>query len=375
MHNIAQVSNPCQEGISENERFVREVFTKTPWQTEKGLVTDINAVPDAIRNPKCTDEGYQLACKKRDEVVAAYNKNRVDAERISDKRLIELIDVCPESTVYIMADSVIASKQKEHRNVNGVTGTTRDKKTVNVANVYILSKEGVCYITAQTEEDALKMALAYVVHHDMLSNRELVFFADGANTIKNNAKKYFGFRKYDYILDWYHLRKKCYELFTMALSGGKKNKERKAKIRYGFEKILWAGNTEEASAYLDSLKTMEGVVKSDYYLGEIKKYISEEKKGDSITSYALRSELEMVNSSSRCEKQNDLEFADRCKNNGMSWSDDGSIAIAQVTNLFLNHEDQTGSDPNGKTWFQTHEARYEPTPLSEEMKVYMHLAS
>ena len=27
------------------------------------------------------------------------------------------------------------------------------------------------------------MALAYVVHHDMLSNRELVFFADGANTI------------------------------------------------------------------------------------------------------------------------------------------------------------------------------------------------
>ena len=281
-----------QDGRDKQEndkKFMQSVFEKTSWLTENGCITDIDVVPGTIKNPTCSNEGYKIACQKRDEIAKAYNEGRADSEQISDKRLIELIDVYPEDCVYIMVDSVISAKQKEHRNVHGVTGMIRDKKTVSVANAYVLSREGYYHLTAQTEDEVVRLTLAYVVHHDMLCNRELVFFADGATSIKSYVDTYFGFRTYAYILDWFHLRKKCYELFSMALYGGKANKERNAKIRYEFEKKLWAGNPEAATAYLESLKSMEAkVVKNDYYLNEIKRYISPEKKGDDITSYALR---------------------------------------------------------------------------------------
>ena len=46
--------------------------------------------------------------------------------------------------------------------------------------------------------------------------------------------------------------------------------------------------------------------------------------------YALRKELGLRNSSNLGEKSNDIIVADRQKHNGMSWSNNGSVAFATV---------------------------------------------
>ena len=63
-----------------------------------------------------------------------------------------------------------------------------------------------------------------------------------------------------------------------------------------------------------------------------------EKHRAHIPCYALRHLLGLRNSSNRVEKANDLVVAQRQKHNGMSWSITGSIALAQIKALFLNHE-------------------------------------
>ena len=57
-----------------------------------------------------------------------------------------------------------------------------------------------------------------------------------------------------------------------------------------------------------------------------------------------RKELGIYNSSAIGEKMNDLVAAERQKHNGMSWSKNGSVALASITSLKRNNED--------KKWFE-----------------------
>ena len=57
-----------------------------------------------------------------------------------------------------------------------------------------------------------------------------------------------------------------------------------------------------------------------------------------IPCYALRKQLGLRNSSNLGEKSNDLIVSSRQKNNGMSWSDDGSHAFASVSAASRNGE-------------------------------------
>jgi hypothetical protein len=75
-----------------------------------------------------------------------------------------------------------------------------------------------------------------------------------------------------------------------------------------------------------------------------------EKNRPMIPVYSLRRELELRNSSNRGEKANDLIVAERQKNNGMSWSKSGSVALASVTALKKNREHQK--------WFQNAEFEF-----------------
>ena len=44
-------------------------------------------------------------------------------------------------------------------------------------------------------------------------------FTDGARNIKSSIEEMFPFHPYTVILDWYHLKKKCQELLSMAVKG------------------------------------------------------------------------------------------------------------------------------------------------------------
>lgn len=70
-----------------------------------------------------------------------------------------------------------------------------------------------------------------------------------------------------------------------------------------------------------------------------------------IPCYALRKELGLRNSSNTGEKMNDLIVSDRQKHNGMSWSKEGSVALASITALKRNKE--------SRKWFEKRELDFE----------------
>lgn len=61
---------------------------------------------------------------------------------------------------------------------------------------------------------------------------------------------------------------------------------------------------------------------------------------ETITTVAepLRAKLNLRNSSNPVEKANDLLIAQRQKHNGMSWSPNGSGALAALQMIYLNHQ-------------------------------------
>jgi hypothetical protein len=64
-----------------------------------------------------------------------------------------------------------------------------------------------------------------------------------------------------------------------------------------------------------------------------------ERNNEMIPCYALRKRLGLRNSSAIGEKMNDLIVSSRQKHNGMSWSKNGSLALATLTTAKLNGED------------------------------------
>ena len=188
-------------------------------------------------------------------------------------------------------------------------------------------------------DNAFRILAAFLLSNNLLSGYTLVFLADGAKNIKSHVEKYFSFRPYTLILDWYHLKKKCKELVSLSLNG---TKEHKKDYIQSLLRMLWAGNAKEAIAYLNGLDGSR--VKSSYWLGELTGYL--ERKEGQIACYALRHEFGLRISSNRVEKANDILVAKRQKHNGMSWSFEGSSSLAAISMVMLNNEmDQ---------WLRTH---------------------
>jgi hypothetical protein len=124
---------------------------------------------------------------------------------------------------------------------------------------------------------------------------------------------------------------KCKELISSSVNG---NKEEKQAIIRDLLRMLWVGNADEAIEYLNSLDRK--IIKSDRWFGELTGYL--ERKRPQIACYALRDGLGLRNSSNRVEKANDLLVAGRQKHNGMSWSREGSGALAAISMILSNNE-------------------------------------
>ena len=65
-----------------------------------------------------------------------------------------------------------------------------------------------------------------------------------------------------------------------------------------------------------------------------------ERKRSCIPCYALRKKLGLRLSSNPVEKANDVVVSNRQKQNGMSWSADGSTSLATLTTVRRNSEDR-----------------------------------
>jgi hypothetical protein len=164
----------------------------------------------------------------------------------------------------------------------------------------------------------------------------LTFLTDGQKTLQGAIlRAYSWWGHVHLILDWYHLDKKCKEQLSLAMKGRDLRNTALERLR----PLLWHGLTNRAIQCLQQLapETIKWEEARDRLIASL------ERNKPYIPCYAVRQALGLRSSSNRGEKANDLVVSQRQKHNGMSWSPEGSVALAAVTALVRNQ----GQD----TWF------------------------
>jgi len=267
-------------------------------------------------NSEFTPETSQYI--KAEEIIRAMENLNIKKAHVSDYESEEI-------AVDISVDDVCVKRQTEIR----PRGELEQPKKVNNTVIHVENVKGKYILNAGSVFGALRLLIGFLLCVGLL-RKHLVFFTDGAREIHNEIARLFRFANYKIILDWYHLKKKCKEQLSMALKN--------ATIRNEFlEELLpclWFGNINGAIKLLQNIdpkkvKNFEFITKLVEYFERVRAY---------VPCYALRKELGLRNSSNLGEKSNDLIVSSRQKNNGMSWSDDGSHSFASVSAVYRNHQ-------------------------------------
>lgn len=156
----------------------------------------------------------------------------------------------------------------------------------------------------------------------------LTLLGDGARWIRTFfAERLAHLPHKELILDWWHLRKRCYEMTSMICRG------RKAKaILLGRLLIrLWRGQVDEA---IECLEAYRPEAKNEKKLDELINYLSARRPY--IPNYKERRAKRQFIGSGRGEKANDLLVSHRQKKKGMHWSWKTSNSLAALRTLLLN---------------------------------------
>ncbi len=243
----------------------------------------------------------------------------------------------PESSTQISIDDVNVKKQEEFR-PGGIKLERGKRKYIHNTIAHISKNDvGKYVLNGHGIKNVLLFLISFLFHNGLINDR-IQFFTDGHKMLNDTIFKCFSwYKNIGIILDWYHLEKKCKEQLSLALKGRFIRNEILDKLK----PLLWYGLIDDAVVCLeeidkDSIKAMETLDKLIEYLRRNKPY---------IPCYAVRKELGLCNSSAIGEKMNDLIVSSRQKNNGMSWSKEGSVCLATITALKRNNE-------NDK-WFET----------------------
>ena len=184
--------------------------------------------------------------------------------------------------------------------------------------------------------------IAFIFHNDLTGNR-YQFFTDGHRFLNDKILKLFTwYKNLGIILDWFHLVKKCKEQLSMAMKG----RNVRNQVLRDLMPLLWHGLTNKAISYLEEIDDKN--VRNTEILYKLIEYL--QRNTPYIPCYAIRKKLGLRNSSCIGEKMNDLLVSSRQKRNGMSWSKNGSVALATITSLKRNRED--------KKWFEEKKLNY-----------------
>lgn len=232
----------------------------------------------------------------------------------------------PGETINVSIDDVGVKRQTEMRPRD--ESKQQPKRVYNTV-IHVQSGKKSYILNAASVISSIRMLIGFLLYNGLLK-KQIVIFADGAREINDTVLKMLGFAKCKVILDWYHLEKKFKEQLSMALRGSKIRNEFLDELR----PYLWFGNVSGAIKLLkeiDPKKVRDSSI-IDYLVGYLERVRS------TIPCYAMRKQLGLRNSSNLGEKANDLVVSNRQKHNGMSWSNDGSVAFATVAAASHNGE-------------------------------------
>ena len=308
---IERTGKSFNEAIDEH---VTEILERNNFNSDTALPENPESLPDSVKSPNVIPEN-----KIKEEIEAATREYNTKHEEfpiavIPDNFIPELS--CSKVAL-ISIDDVLVKHQKDERTEDYV----KEKK--NVANTVIhIQADGKGYIlNAVGIRQAFRILVAFLLENNLFENRQLVFLSDGAKEIKEYIQKFFSWRPYILILDWFHLAKRIKEMISMCL---KLYKDKKGPIIRKILNYLWVGDTDGAITYIQSFKS--SIIKNEDVRDEMIAYLL--RKKENICCHALRRLFNLRLSSNAAEKSNDIVVADRQKHNGMSWSFDGSGALA-----------------------------------------------
>ncbi|MBU2431840.1 MAG: hypothetical protein KKH99_14190 [Proteobacteria bacterium] len=195
---------------------------------------------------------------------------------------------------------------------------------------HIHREEGSYVVNGENTVDVLRIIIGFLLNNDLLKYR-LQFFVDGQKTLQAAILSAFSwFANIGLILDWYHLEEKCKMQLSMAMKG----RDIRNNVLTELTRLLWYGMVDKAVEYLRTLD--EDLIKDRGKLEVLINYIARSRPY--IPCYEIRKKLGLRNSSNIGEKMNDLLVSERQKHNGMSWSKDGSVALASVAVIKRNNE-------------------------------------
>lgn len=265
------------------------------------------------------------------QAIKSYNQDKSEGYRISASMAEQLYEN-REKTVSTSIDDVGVKKQKETgRSPEQLEKEAREYAHNTIAHVENGNRSYV--LNGTNNESVLKLLIAFLLHNHLLQECYHQFFVDGARNLHASILSAFTWLPHCRILlDWYHLEKKCEYELSLTLKGSKIRNAILEKLL----PLLWLGNVDAAIACLQAIQPT--LLKNDQSVDRLVGYF--ERNRAYIPCYALRKKLGLRISSNKGEKANDLCVATRQKHNGMSWSKNGSVALATVTALHLNHESE-----------------------------------
>ena len=208
----------------------------------------------------------------------------------------------------------------------------KKKKRKQVYNtvVHIENTKGQYTLTGLGISSVISTIVAFLIFNGLLTDNWM-FFVDGQRTLYTTILKRLAWKSnFTFILDWYHLKKKCEMQLSMGLNNTKKRNEILGKMLY----YSWYGCIEKVYEVID--KIPKEYIKNQEALDKLKGYY--ERNYNYIPNYALRKKVGLRNSSNRGEKENDLIISNRQKHNGMAWSKVGSNSLGIITAVKQNKE-------------------------------------
>jgi hypothetical protein len=265
---------------------------------------------------------------------------KMAAEQISgDYSVSELLDnpvgfENPTKSVNMAVDDVGVKRQSETRQkVTADSNKPHQRKSVYSTVVRIDHDQKRYSLVGAGIKITLRYLMAFLLSNQ-LSGKRFQFFTDGHTILNKTICSCFKwYPNFGIILDWFHLVKKCKEQLSLASKG----RLIRNAILTELMPLLWHGLTTQG---IERLKQIEPEkIKNNESLDKLIAYL--ERNNEMIPCYALRKRLGLRNSSAIGEKMNDLIVSSRQKHNGMSWSKNGSLALATLTAAKINREDQS----------------------------------
>lgn len=287
-----------------------------------GIINEKSSIPSSAKTPLLPPIKGESEVRAQ---IREYNRGREADEKIKYGFRTEEIETSDKDCCYISIDDILVKHQKDSKG----KGSKKKQKFVSNTVVHI-QKEGQSYtLTAAGLDVAMKCLMSFLLSNHLLEDTRLIFFSDGATSIREAIEKYFSFRQHTLILDWFHLENKCTQFLSMGVKG---SMEQRKAIKSKLAAILWAGNVEKAKKYIGDINKKN--IKSQKQLDDLIAYL--DRKSQNIACYAIRKVFGLRTSSNLVEKANDRVVGVRQKKKGMSWSTLGSHALATLTAASIN---------------------------------------